>query len=117
MTDSEMTYSQYELETLRNGENEKKRQHAAAEADKQRKHEARMERFQTFLFSFGALMVATTILGIVFMIWQGNKGPSAADEKDERLRNECVSHGGTMLSLENGNTSGEPTCLFLKEAP
>lgn len=120
----EMTYSEYDLEVLRNGEKEKQRQfekekneayHASRQADQ--KHERSMERIKHVFYAVCVGMVVAGIVGFVYVIWQANAGLSAKDQRDERLQNQCIDKGGSWIALEDGSSSGKNTCLYLKEAP
>lgn len=120
----EMTYSEYDLEVLRNGEKDKQRQfetekneayHAARQADQ--KHERRMEAIKHVFYAVCVSMVIAGVLGFVYMIWQATAGPSADDQRKERLQTACIEEGGTWLTIDNGGSAGSPTCLFLKETP
>jgi len=120
----EMTYGEYDLEVLRNGEKDKQRQfekekneayHASRQADQQ--HERAMERIKHVFYAVCVGMAIAGIIGFVYIIWQATAGLSAKDQKEERLQTTCIEQGGSWVALEDGSSSGKQTCLYLKEAP
>lgn len=120
----EMTYSEYDLEVLRNGEKEKQRQFEIEKREAENaqwaeshKHERSMERIKHVFYAVCVGMVVAGIVGFVYVIWQANAGLSAKDQRDERLQNQCIDKGGSWLALEDGSSSGKQVCLYLKEAP
>lgn len=102
MTDSnEMTISAYDVAVFEDQKLERKR-----------RHERSVARWTQGSIAVGWIALASTILGVVFAIYQYNVGPSTKEELEHREKLECIAVEGTWVKLsESGSTTGYGTCL------
>jgi hypothetical protein len=95
-----MTIDQYDLEVLRQ-----------QQQDKVRRHERALARWRYGSMVVGYVAAAGATLGLAFMLWQGVAGPSAEDQLEDGQRRECIAEHGTWVKIADG-TETTGTCLF-----
>jgi len=76
-----------------------------------RRHERALRRIQAISITLGVTVVMSGFVGVSYIIWQGTKGPSAGEQIEEKLREDCIAAKGSwvFLSVDDGPRG---TCLF-----
>lgn len=109
-TSTDMTIGAYDLEVFRAQREDAAIEQRAAEAE--RKHARSINRWQNGAIGAGLLALASAVIGVTFMIWQGVAGPSAKQELLDKQQSQCVAERGNWLPIATGDSSKTHTCIF-----
>lgn len=112
--DAEMEAFETHLDRM---EREKQAQDSQLALEKERtkraKVDARADTKEMLTWILGTFLAVVMVLGLSYIIWQGNKGPSASEQLQDKWRTECIDHNGTWIpdTDSHGNITG--TCYLI----
>lgn len=96
----DMTIPAYDVEVLRN-----------SEAEKKRRHERTVKRWETFGIVGGFAVFGAVIVALVYIWWQAMAGPSAAEQRQKEVQIVCTERGGTWLDVSQPDSAEEGACF------